>query len=403
MAESLYIGVNNVAKKARQMYIGDTTNISKKIAKMYMGDANGKAKLIYIEPDPDLILNPNSTSVTLSVARQGMAATSNDRYALFGGGAIRSGNISFTSSKIVDVYNSSLTRSAATLVTNGNYGHTGASNGNYHIFAGGFNGYVAVGEEPTSSAYFDTTATFFDNNMTSSNSTFPMRGAYYAGTNVNNQYAVFTGSYANGAVSSNMTVIYDNNKTKYEISTVGVINYGGGRSCDSIGKYVILTGGDSISAGSNVYAIDTDLRTARKITSLSTLRDGCKVLRCGEYILVAGGKDYNGNILNTVEGYNKDLTKISVTSTLNSSRTNLIGDTINDRAVFVGDGVNYDNSKIIEAFNPDLTKISTTTTLTTFRVRSSAAAINNQLLIAGGSISSTLTTLTDNVEVLKFD
>jgi hypothetical protein len=46
MAQGIYVGINNTAKKIKKVYIGDN-NIAKKVKKIYIGDSNNIAKLVY--------------------------------------------------------------------------------------------------------------------------------------------------------------------------------------------------------------------------------------------------------------------------------------------------------------------------------------------------------------------
>lgn len=47
MPNKTYLGVDNKARKAKKLYIGDASNKARKIKKMYIGDANNKARLIF--------------------------------------------------------------------------------------------------------------------------------------------------------------------------------------------------------------------------------------------------------------------------------------------------------------------------------------------------------------------
>ena len=47
MAKQMYIGISNIAHKAKKTYIGDENNRARKVKKMYIGDENNKARLFF--------------------------------------------------------------------------------------------------------------------------------------------------------------------------------------------------------------------------------------------------------------------------------------------------------------------------------------------------------------------
>ena len=96
-----------------------------------------------------------STPTSLSQARVELAATNVGDYAIFGGGY----STSVGASSTTDVYNTSLTRSTPTVLSQARYALAAASIGNYALFGGGKTLY--------SSGFLDTVdALFFSINLT---------------------------------------------------------------------------------------------------------------------------------------------------------------------------------------------------------------------------------------------
>lgn len=123
-----------------------------------------------------------STPTALGVARHSLAGASVGNYALFAGGY--KGNKDSTPAyySIVDAYNTSLTRSTPTGLSQSRYSLAGASVGDYALFAGGKN-------SSTYSAAVDA----YDTRLTRSTPTALSIARYQlAGASVGN-YALFAG------------------------------------------------------------------------------------------------------------------------------------------------------------------------------------------------------------------
>lgn len=54
MTQSIYVGVDNKARKVKSLYVG-VDGVARKVKKVYIGDTNGKAQLCYI----DSLINGN--------------------------------------------------------------------------------------------------------------------------------------------------------------------------------------------------------------------------------------------------------------------------------------------------------------------------------------------------------
>jgi len=111
----IYVGTN----KIKSIYVGTT-----KIKSVYVG-----ATKVYSSG-----LQYYGTATKLSSARRNLAATSVGDYALFGGGYDGS------YSKVVDAYNTSLTRSTPTALSKARYNLAATSVGDYALFGGGDTG-----------------------------------------------------------------------------------------------------------------------------------------------------------------------------------------------------------------------------------------------------------------------
>ena len=64
MSKNIFIGVNNVAKKAKSIYIG-VNNVARKVKYVYIGDSNNKARLCY-SSGPVYISKQGTNTLTFS-------------------------------------------------------------------------------------------------------------------------------------------------------------------------------------------------------------------------------------------------------------------------------------------------------------------------------------------------
>ena len=126
MAKKLYIGVDGVARKVKKAYIG-VDNVARKVKKMYLG-VNGVARCIFSGGE----LSYYGTATSLSQARSGLASTTVENYALFGGGHNSVGGFS-----TVDAYDTSLTRTTPTALSQARTVLASTTVGNYALFGGG--------------------------------------------------------------------------------------------------------------------------------------------------------------------------------------------------------------------------------------------------------------------------
>ena len=64
MSKNIFIGVNNVARKAKSIYIG-VNNVARKVKYVYIGDSNNKARLCY-SSGPVYISKQGTNTLTFS-------------------------------------------------------------------------------------------------------------------------------------------------------------------------------------------------------------------------------------------------------------------------------------------------------------------------------------------------
>jgi hypothetical protein len=136
MTKAVYVGINNVSHKIKNIYIGGGGNTAQKVKKGYIG-INDIAKLFY-ESRLHGVYKVESNITPLSALRRDLAATTVGNYALFGGG--------YTSDHFdtVDAYNTSLTRSTPTVLSVARSSLAATSIGNYALFGGGTNRSINV-------------------------------------------------------------------------------------------------------------------------------------------------------------------------------------------------------------------------------------------------------------------
>ena len=130
MTKKAYIGVNGIARKIKKGYVG-INNIARKIKKAYIG-VGGIARPFWSGGE----LTYYGTITPLSQYRTNLSATSIGGYALFGGGG-QFFSYTYSSSSVVDAYDSNLTRSTPTALSQARYGLSATSIEGYALFGGG--------------------------------------------------------------------------------------------------------------------------------------------------------------------------------------------------------------------------------------------------------------------------
>lgn len=367
MAKSIYIGVNGKARKVKKIYVG-VSGKAHKIRKGYVG-IGGKARQFFSSDTPTVYFG---TADALSVGRTNIAATSIGNYALFGGGASRTG-----ASSVVDSYNIELIRSTPSPLPQASIGLAAVSNKKYALFGGGSGGDVTVS---------------YDENLTyktlsgisaSSDDISGMAVAHIG------EYAIFAGgAYITNAIESLKSVwTYNNSLVKGTSSSLSQArrSLAGG----SIEEYAIFAGGskEGRNSGPTVYrtvdAYNTSL-TRTTATELSYARTLLSAARAGDFVLFAGGM--NGNISSDtagffyVDSYSKTLTRTTATK-LAAERWGIGATSLGGCAMFICGSYGYPTiaSDVVDIYDSSLTR--TNLTLTPARATAAATTVGDYAIV----------------------
>lgn len=272
------------AQAVKKLYVGDANGVAQKVKKLYAGDANGIARLVYSAHEPNT-LSYQGTVTALSATRWGHAGASNPKYALFAGG--------YNNISSVDAYSASLVRSTAPALSQGRQDIGAASIGDYAIFAGGNR------TNSTPSSYVDA----YNSSLTKTQKYLSLSRGYVRGASVGS-YAIFSAGYYDddeeyGPVDN--TDAFNKSLTRSTLSG-GYARYEHGGV--SNGNYAIFGGGrDNSYVYSNVWYWNASL--TRSTTSLFVSSGNPAGVRAGDYALFVAGDDadnlspsYNDNIVN---------------------------------------------------------------------------------------------------------
>lgn len=135
-------------------YIGDSNNVAKKISKWYVSRGGVARRAIKGYIGVDGIATPIfscqnqivyvGTATNLSIARRGLATTTIENYALFGGG--NKGDGASGVSSTVDTYDNNLVKGTVEDLSVARYNLAATTVGNYVLFGGGLvgNGYSSA-------------------------------------------------------------------------------------------------------------------------------------------------------------------------------------------------------------------------------------------------------------------
>ena len=274
------------------------------------------------------------------------------------------------------------------------YSLTGASVGNYALFAGG-------GASP-----YTTVVTAYDATLTRSLPTgLSVARTWMGGASVGTSYALFAGGIISGGTNSNVVDAYNTSLTASTPTTLSTTRYNVMGA--SVGVYALFVGGFTTNYVSTVNAYNDSLvRTTP--TSLTTARGSSGVASVGNYVLFVGG-NISGSTTSTVETFNTSLVKGTATSHL--AYASIGGAGIADYAVFAG-GVDSNNAyhDDVVAYNTSLVK-TTATKLSAVRTGLIGSSLGGNALFAFGFIGtavevfsptlvrSTLTTLSQRSDV----
>ena len=152
----------------------------------------------------------------------------------------------------------------------------------------------------------------------------------------------------------------------------------------SIGDYALFGGGYGDSGNSATVDSYNASLTHSTSTNLSTARYDLTAATVGEYALFGGGHSLSGSHYyhSTVDAYNTSLTHSTPTA-LGEERGYLAATTVGNYALFGGGMGNNDASSTVDAYNKSLTH-STPTVLSVGRIYLSATTVGNYALFGGG-------------------
>ena len=333
----------------------------------------------------------HSTAATgLSLARHRISAVSVGDYALFGGGDTNGSDYKTT----VDVYTSKLVKGTASSLSAARIYMATTTVGNYALFGGGH-----AGSSNSATAYFNTVDAYNTNLTRSTPTTLSNKPNYLAATTVGN-YALFGGgeTYTDPSVSGfyyYLTTVdtYTSNLVKGTATSLSV-----GRShlaATTVGNYAIFAGGGKYeytgsyaSAGGyykdfNTVDTYTDNLVKGTATSLSEEKRDLSATTVGDYALFAGGYKLlssGSESYSTVDAYNSSLTRYSPVG-LSSARSSFPATTVGDYALF-GNTTSFPTidtytSSLVKGVAPELSETRGNTGVTT---------VGNYALFAGGVI-----------------
>ena len=295
-----------------------------------------------------------SIPTELSQSKTEFAATTVGTYALFGGG-VNNGNYS----NGIDAYDQTLIRSTPTdLLSQARAALAATRVGNYCLFGGG--------RDRTSVWRYFSTVDGYDQTLTKVTPLDPLSQvrAYLAATAVaptggsspQSGYALFGGGYSN---SNDFAVVdaYDQtltrvtppaplSKKRLDPAATAIATVGGG--------YALFAGGNpgsSLTGYLTVDAYDTSL-TRTMPAGLSQARCHLAAATVGNYALFGGGRNGTSStdILATVDAYDTSLTR-TMPAGLSQARAYLAAATVGNYALF-GGGDGKSKSSVVDAYTP---------------------------------------------------
>ena len=373
MTSGVYIGIEGKARKIKNGYIG-YDDIARRIKKAYIGIGGvarpcwGGNGVVYYGAISEL-----SSPITF------LAATTVGDYALFGGGCNAGEK---TVSSIVNVYNSSLTKSNATQLYPGRCGLAATTVGDYALFGGGATTYSESYSIGTPSSAVNA----YDRSLTRSTpANLTVARQLLAATTVGD-YALFGGGYNKSDVNA-----YDKSLTATTLSPLGYAMKDS--SATTVGNYALFGGGSSREVSITAY---NGSLTKQTPTAFKYAATNMAATTVGDYALFAGGEYYSGGATGGVYkrkyvyAYDKSLTQ-SMAPNLDSAVCELAATTIKNYAIFAGGvSTSYENSKYIATsratiYDHSLTKVKSLN-LSVARSEFVATTVGNYALFGGGMI-----------------
>lgn len=287
------------------------------------------------------------------MAAYDIAGTNVGDYAVFAGGHT-DGGYTYSSTNIVYVFDSSLTRSKADNLPYNQQNPLGANFSGHALIIGGsaYNG--SNGINPHEIVSYDSSLT-----RTLLESTY---STYKIGAQAGNIFLTCS-------TSGRLRYYLDESLTLHEIDIDTISSIDGGTG---IGAYALFCN------GSEAVAFDSSL-TQQNLANLTVQRNNVGVVQNGVYAILAGG-DNSSTYYNTVEAYDYSLTQ-TIAPSLTNVGSRIIGGRLGDFAVLsccYPSSTNY-----IDVYDTSLTRESKDP-LSSQRFYTAVANTGNYLLYGGG-------------------
>lgn len=369
MAKKSYIGIDGKARKIKKWYIGVDSK-ARKVKKAYIG-VGGVAR-----PFMSSELTYYGLATNLSKPKDGASGASVGNYALFAGGCSGSTSLSGLL-KTVETYNTSLVKSTATNMTIAATSQIGVSTGTNAVFIGG---YYATGS-PSGGTVSEPMTAFY-----SYNSSLVMS----AHSTDRNGYEI------DGATSINGYLIYGrrHNATTWCLNSsfVSVTISGGysasqgGRNITHSSTHALITGG-AVNLTTGCAYSTTLVKTSFTLASSMASHMGTPL---GTGAIIGCGDDNGSSTTDKTYNYISNSLVVSLIGEYNAYHSHGSCGTLEDYAVFACDhtyGYDYDSS-IVDVFDTNLVHsemhLSTGGVKVGGRYNSGCATVGSYLLIAGG-------------------
>ena len=313
---------------------------------------------------------------SLSMSRQFLVATSNENYALFGGG------YNAGEQTRVDAYDSALVATKPSDLQVRRRYLAATHVGQYALFGGGR-------YSSTNSSMVDV----YDNALVHSTAAAFNQGIYdLAATNVGN-YALFGGGYAGSVVGR----VHAYNADLQMSTPTALSQNRRDLAATTVAGHALFAGGYGTKMSDVVDVYDASL-TRTVGTPLSVARECMAATAVGDYALFGGGQDADEYSLSVVDAYNKSLTRISATE-MSSARAFLAATAVGNYALF-GGGWNSGDSSAVDAYDASLTR--TVFNLSVAKSDLAATTIGNYALFGGGYVEDPADGKTYNATVDAF-
>ena len=347
MAKTLYVGINNLARKVKKMYVG-IDGKARKVKKAYIG-VGGKARLFWVSEFTITIIQ--SSNQTITVKCNGTSYTSSfiapagSTYivSIVASSGYNAGTLSVSSGILTN--NITISATAATVktlsyagtatgLTQARSSLVGASVKNFALFAGGSD----KAQRYTTVTY--STVDAYNTSLTRSTPTaLSSSRRHLAGASVGN-YALFAGGLSGDSVYSKVDA-YNTSLTKTIPTTLKIARYS--LAATTVGNYALFSGGYNNNSFLTTVDANTSL-TRSTPTALSQAKAYHSGASVGNYALFAGGGVYSsGTAYSTVDAYNASLTK-SIATALSKATSCMGSASVGDYALFAGGGNHASNT-----------------------------------------------------------